>query len=175
MLILFKKTLCSRPLPRGRCRNTRTPTRRCLCSSRHTRRTRRCRPSSPRCRSLTSSHSATTNRSTRGRRTQRWLQRVTGQSGRWSRRFGSVGCGIERCSSTAAVGANWAHLRNLCFLQIPRCWRADNGGPSYLNGTSGANNFPLRGGKMSNAEGYLKRRFSPFVFGWCSSSTLFCC
>jgi hypothetical protein len=24
---------------------------------------------------------------------------------------------------------------------------ADNGGPIYLNGSAGANNFPLRGGK----------------------------
>lgn len=27
---------------------------------------------------------------------------------------------------------------------------SDNGGPIYQNGTSGANNFPHRGGKMSN-------------------------
>ena len=27
---------------------------------------------------------------------------------------------------------------------------ADNGGPIYNNGSAGANNFPLRGGKMSN-------------------------
>ncbi len=27
---------------------------------------------------------------------------------------------------------------------------SDNGGPIYNNGSAGANNFPLRGGKMSN-------------------------
>ena len=30
---------------------------------------------------------------------------------------------------------------------------ADNGGPIYSNGTAGANNWPLRGGKMSNWQG----------------------
>lgn len=30
---------------------------------------------------------------------------------------------------------------------------SDNGGPVYLMGTSGANNYPLRGGKMNNWEG----------------------
>jgi len=33
---------------------------------------------------------------------------------------------------------------------------ADNGGPIYNNGTAGANNYPLRGGKMSNWEGGVR-------------------
>ena len=33
---------------------------------------------------------------------------------------------------------------------------SDNGGPVYQNGTSGANNHPLRGGKMSNWEGGIR-------------------
>lgn len=33
---------------------------------------------------------------------------------------------------------------------------ADNGGPIYRNGTPGANNFPLRGGKASNWEGGIR-------------------
>ena len=40
---------------------------------------------------------------------------------------------------------------------------SDNGGPSYLNGTSGANNYPLTGGKMSNYEGGI--RVGSFVSG----------
>ena len=33
---------------------------------------------------------------------------------------------------------------------------SDNGGPVYFNGTSGANNYPLRGGKTSNFEGGIR-------------------
>jgi len=33
---------------------------------------------------------------------------------------------------------------------------ADNGGPIYNNGTAGANNYPLRGGKVSNWEGGVR-------------------
>uniref|UniRef100_A0A7S2XH33 Sulfatase N-terminal domain-containing protein n=1 Tax=Lotharella oceanica TaxID=641309 RepID=A0A7S2XH33_9EUKA len=33
---------------------------------------------------------------------------------------------------------------------------SDNGGPVYQNGTSGANNYPLRGGKASNWEGGVR-------------------
>lgn len=33
---------------------------------------------------------------------------------------------------------------------------ADNGGPIYYNGTAGANNFPLKGGKMNNWEGGIR-------------------
>jgi arylsulfatase I/J len=33
---------------------------------------------------------------------------------------------------------------------------SDNGGPVYNNGTAGANNYPLRGGKMSNWEGGVR-------------------
>lgn len=40
---------------------------------------------------------------------------------------------------------------------------ADNGGPIYYNGTAGANNWPLRGGKMSNLEGGI--RVNAFVAG----------
>eukprot|EP00038_Savillea_parva_P012898 m.207655 g.207655 ORF g.207655 m.207655 type:complete len:663 (+) comp23877_c0_seq1:26-2014(+) len=40
---------------------------------------------------------------------------------------------------------------------------SDNGGPSYLNGTSGANNWPLKGGKMSNWDGGI--RVASFVSG----------
>jgi arylsulfatase I/J len=38
----------------------------------------------------------------------------------------------------------------------------DNGGPIYNNGSAGANNFPLRGGKMNNWEGdQLIKRTAP--------------
>lgn len=37
---------------------------------------------------------------------------------------------------------------------------SDNGGPVYLNGSAGANNHPLRGGKMSNWEGLVGRLVS---------------
>jgi len=40
---------------------------------------------------------------------------------------------------------------------------SDNGGPIYNNGTAGANNYPLRGGKMSNWEGGV--RVNAFVSG----------
>ena len=40
---------------------------------------------------------------------------------------------------------------------------ADNGGPVYGNGTSGGNNFPLKGGKASNWEGGI--RVNAFVSG----------
>merc|ERR1712066_127129 len=33
---------------------------------------------------------------------------------------------------------------------------ADNGGPIYMSGDSGANNYPLKGGKMSNWEGGVR-------------------
>jgi len=33
---------------------------------------------------------------------------------------------------------------------------ADNGGPVYASGTAGANNWPLKGGKMSNWEGGIR-------------------
>ena len=33
---------------------------------------------------------------------------------------------------------------------------SDNGGPVYLNGSSGANNYPLRGGKVSNWDGGVR-------------------
>jgi len=39
----------------------------------------------------------------------------------------------------------------------------DNGGPIYNNGTAGANNFPLKGGKMNNWEGGI--RGNSFVSG----------
>ena len=40
---------------------------------------------------------------------------------------------------------------------------ADNGGPVYNNGTAGANNYPLKGGKMNNWEGGI--RVNGFVSG----------
>ncbi len=43
---------------------------------------------------------------------------------------------------------------------------ADNGGPVYGNGTSGGNNWPLRGGKASNWEGGIR------VNGWVSGGAL---
>ena len=33
---------------------------------------------------------------------------------------------------------------------------ADNGGPVYFGGSSGANNYPLRGGKTSNWQGGIR-------------------
>jgi len=42
-------------------------------------------------------------------------------------------------------------------------FNADNGGPVYNNGTAGANNYPLRGGKMSNFEGGV--RVNAFISG----------
>eukprot|EP00038_Savillea_parva_P020803 m.32546 g.32546 ORF g.32546 m.32546 type:complete len:730 (-) comp4898_c0_seq1:218-2407(-) len=39
----------------------------------------------------------------------------------------------------------------------------DNGGPIYANGTAGANNYPLKGGKMNNWEGGI--RGNSFVSG----------
>jgi len=43
---------------------------------------------------------------------------------------------------------------------------SDNGGPVYLNGTAGANNHPLKGGKASNWEGGIRVNafVSAFVF-----------
>jgi arylsulfatase I/J len=35
-------------------------------------------------------------------------------------------------------------------------WGSDNGGPVYRNGDSGANNWPLRGGKAGNFEGGIR-------------------
>eukprot|EP01060_Flectonema_neradi_P010788 TRINITY_DN1786_c0_g2_i2.p1 TRINITY_DN1786_c0_g2~~TRINITY_DN1786_c0_g2_i2.p1 ORF type:complete len:411 (+),score=85.51 TRINITY_DN1786_c0_g2_i2:550-1782(+) len=40
---------------------------------------------------------------------------------------------------------------------------ADNGGPIYRSGSAGANNYPLKGGKMSNWEGGI--RVNAFVSG----------
>ena len=40
---------------------------------------------------------------------------------------------------------------------------SDNGGPVYNNGTPGASNYPLKGGKMSNWEGGI--RVAAFVSG----------
>mmetsp|Transcript_13788 Transcript_13788/g.50210 ORF Transcript_13788/g.50210 Transcript_13788/m.50210 type:complete len:561 (+) Transcript_13788:81-1763(+) len=43
---------------------------------------------------------------------------------------------------------------------------SDNGGPIYYNGTGGANNFPLRGGKASNFEGGVR------VNAWASGGVI---
>merc|ERR1719305_2021192 len=40
---------------------------------------------------------------------------------------------------------------------------ADNGGPIYSDGAAGANNYPLKGGKLSNWEGGI--RGNAFVSG----------
>ena len=37
---------------------------------------------------------------------------------------------------------------------------ADNGGPIYNNGSAGANNYPLKGGKMNNWEGKQTSRLA---------------
>lgn len=47
---------------------------------------------------------------------------------------------------------------NLLFV-----FSTDNGGPIYYNGSAGANNYPLRGGKMNNFEGGI--RGNAFVSG----------
>merc|ERR1712022_111403 len=42
---------------------------------------------------------------------------------------------------------------------------ADNGGPIYAEGVAGANNYPLKGGKMSNWEGGIRvNAFAAGVF-----------
>lgn len=55
-------------------------------------------------------------------------------------------------------------------LKAKRMWHklllifsSDNGGPVYYHGSAGANNYPLRGGKMSNWEGGI--RSNAFVSG----------
>ena len=45
---------------------------------------------------------------------------------------------------------------------------ADNGGPIYFNGSAGANNYPLKGGKMNNWEGGIR------VNSWISGGFLLC-
>jgi hypothetical protein len=56
------------------------------------------------------------------------------------------------------------------FVRLVRCrlivFSSDNGGPIYGNGTSGGNNFPLRGGKASNFEGGIR------VNGWVGGGAL---
>jgi arylsulfatase I/J len=40
---------------------------------------------------------------------------------------------------------------------------ADNGGPIYQNGSAGANNYPLKGGKMDNWEGGIRVNVSDLL------------
>ena len=47
--------------------------------------------------------------------------------------------------------------------QHARVFSSDNGGPIYANGSAGANNYPLKGGKMNNWEGGI--RVNSFVSG----------
>ena len=60
----------------------------------------------------------------------------------------SVDYDIGRVVRAAQDGGLWDNM--LVVLA------SDNGGPVYLNGTSGANNHPLRGGKASNWEGGIR-------------------
>jgi hypothetical protein len=62
-------------------------------------------------------------------------------------------------------------------LKAKRMWKdtlvvfsSDNGGPIYNNGTAGANNYPLKGGKMNNWEGGI--RVNAFVSGGFLSATM---
>ena len=54
----------------------------------------------------------------------------------------------------AAVGNVTSLLRSKgMWDNLLIVFSTDNGGPIYANGTAGANNYPLKGGKMNNWEG----------------------
>jgi arylsulfatase B len=64
----------------------------------------------------------------------------------------------------SAVGNVTTALRNAgMYNHTLMVFTADNGGPIYRNGSVGANNWPLRGGKASNFEGGV--RVNAFVSG----------
>ena len=56
-----------------------------------------------------------------------------------------------------------AYVRRRMYDQLLIVTSADNGGPVYYGGFGGANNHPLKGGKMNNWEGGI--RVSAFVSG----------
>ena len=64
----------------------------------------------------------------------------------------------------AAVGNLTALLKSKgMWDQTLLVFTTDNGGPIYANGSAGANNYPLKGGKMNNWEGGI--RGNSFVSG----------
>ena len=63
----------------------------------------------------------------------------------------------------AFANVSAAYTRRGMDSQLLIVMSADNGGPVYYGGFGGANNFPLRGGKLSNFEGGI--RVNSFVSG----------
>lgn len=59
---------------------------------------------------------------------------------------------LDDATGSVVDGLKAAEMWNSTLL----FFSSDNGGPVYGKGTSGANNFPLRGGKMSNFDGGVR-------------------
>jgi len=81
-------------------------------------------------------------------------------SGRWERQYYlAIVAYIDN-----AIGqlVNLLHARNM-WKDTLLIVHSDNGGPIYQKGRAGANNWPLRGGKVSNWEGGI--RVNAFVSG----------